>query len=146
VVKSSWALTPAESIRLECGRRGTDALVDGCIRLMRGQSVDVPLVEALAGPASGVVLDYEPDDEKRYWLRVWGARGLLWARDDVAVSAIRDGLADPHWRVREMSAKVIARHAIGDLLEAVAELRHDPIPRVRAAATRAVAVLTARGA
>jgi hypothetical protein len=145
-VKAYWALTPAESIKLECGRRGQDAVVDGCIRLMRGESVDVPLVEALAGPASGVVLDYEPGDEKRYWLRVWGARGLLWAWDDRAVDAIRDGLEDPHWRVREMSAKVIAKHAVGDLLEAVAEVRDDPVPRVRSAATRAVTVLTAHGA
>lgn len=37
-----------------------------------------------------------------------------------------------------MCAKVIARHAVGDLLEAVAGIRDDPVPRVRAAAIRAV--------
>jgi hypothetical protein len=41
-----------------------------------------------------------------------------------------------------MCAKVIARHAVGDLLEAVAGRREDPVPRVRAAAIRAVDTLT----
>jgi len=45
-----------------------------------------------------------------------------------------------------MATKVVARHLLGDLLIAVAELRADPVPRVRAVADRAVAVLTNAGA
>ena len=45
-----------------------------------------------------------------------------------------------------MAAKVIARHKVGDALNAVAALRADAVERVRAAATRAVTVLTAAGA
>jgi hypothetical protein len=45
-----------------------------------------------------------------------------------------------------MAAKVIARHRVGDALDAVAGLRTDPVPRVRAAAARAVVILTADGA
>jgi hypothetical protein len=41
---------------------------------------------------------------------------------------------------------VIARHKVGDALEAVAALRYDPVERVRAAASRAVTMLTAAGA
>jgi hypothetical protein len=84
--------------------------------------------------------------DQRYWIRTWGARGLLWAWDESATGAIGRAIEDPHWRVREMAAKVVARHRVGDLLDAVARLRDDPVPRVRAAAARAVAVLTSTGA
>ncbi|HEY1345468.1 MAG TPA: hypothetical protein VGF54_10815 [Streptosporangiaceae bacterium] len=45
-----------------------------------------------------------------------------------------------------MAAKVTAKHRIGEGLGAVVLLRDDPVPRVRAAAERAIAVLTATGA
>jgi HEAT repeat protein len=54
-------------------------------------------------------------------------------------------LGDEHWRVREMAAKVVARRKLGDAVEAVAALRADPVPRVRAAAERATVILTAAG-
>lgn len=141
-MKTAWG-PPRTMIEAECARRGKAALVDGCIVLMGGGDADYRLIDALAGPAANSIVDREPDDEQRYWLRVWGARGLLWVWDDVAVDAVRAGLVDSSWRVREMSAKVIARHTVGQLFEAVATLREDPIPRVRAAATRAIITLTA---
>ncbi len=142
---SQWGITPRQSIAIECANHGKAPLVDACIALMGGEDVDFRLIGVLAGPdAAGWVAD--TGETNRYWLRVWGARGLLWAWDDRATDAIHAGLADPAWRVREMSAKVIAKHAVGDLLEAVAELRQDPILRVRAAADRAVTLLTAAGA
>ena len=85
-------------------------------------------------------------ENKQYWLRVWGARGLLWAWDEIAVASVTAALRDDHWRVREMACKVIARHQVGDALPVVAELRDDPVPRVREAAARAVVLLTAAGA
>ena len=45
-----------------------------------------------------------------------------------------------------MCAKVVARHLVGDLLAAAVALRTDPVPRVRAAATRAVDRLTGHAA
>jgi len=45
-----------------------------------------------------------------------------------------------------MAAKVVARQLIGDALPAVADLRDDPVPRVRAAANRAVTLLSNAGA
>ena len=74
---------------------------------------------------------------------MWAARGLLHAWDDSATEAIIHATDDEAWRVREMAGKVVARHRVGDALDAVAALRDDPVPRVRAAAQRAVVILTA---
>jgi hypothetical protein len=144
--RSNWGLTPRQSIESECGRRGRAAVVDGCTRLLAGADVDERLVVALGGPHARRVLDHGPDSDQRYWLRVWAARGLLWVWDDDGLEAVRDALGDPAWRVREMAAKVVVRHLLGDLLSVVAELRADPVPRVRAVAGRAVAALTNAGA
>jgi len=143
--RSYWALTPRQSIELECARRGQAQLVSGCIALLRTQDVDDDLVIALGGPGARTILDSGPKPVYLYWLRVWAARGLLHAYADQAEQAVIEALADEHWRVREMAAKVIARYRIGAALEAVAELRQDPVPRVRAAASRAVVLLTAAG-
>jgi len=88
------------------------------------------------------VLDGHEGGKSGYWPRVWAARGLLHAWDERAVQAIIYATTDDAWRVREMAAKVIARHRVGDALTAVAELENDPVPRVRAAGKRAVVVLT----
>lgn len=45
-----------------------------------------------------------------------------------------------------MAGKVIARHRVGTAFAAIAELRADKIARVRAAAERAVVILTAEDA
>jgi hypothetical protein len=126
-VPSQWGITPRQSIELECARRGEPAVVDGCLRLLAGQPADDGLVFALGGPAARAVLD----GGQPYWLRVWAMRGLLYA------------WADESWRVRELAAKVIARRGLGDALTGLAALGDDPVARVRAAAGRAVAVLTA---
>jgi HEAT repeat protein len=71
---------------------------------------------------------------------------LLWAWDDVAQPAVLTALRDDAWRVREMAAKVVARHRLDAALSCVADLQEDPTPRVRAAAARALMRLTAAGA
>ena len=111
----------------------------GCMDLLAGGDADPDLVIALGGPGAPRVVSGE---NKQYWLRVWGARGLMWAWDDTAVASVTAALGDDHWRVREMACKVIARHRVGDALPAVAELRDDAVPRVRGAAARAVVLLT----
>jgi hypothetical protein len=152
VAKTAWGMTPRQSVERECGRRGQAAVVAGCVALLRGDDADAQLILALGGPPARYVLDTGPAPVHRYWLRVWGARGLLYAWDDApdaadsTAAALLDGLADEHWRVREMSAKVVARRRLGEALDAVAILRDDPVPRVRAAAARAVTLLAATGA
>jgi HEAT repeat protein len=138
-------MTPQQSIERECARRGRDEVVVGCRALLRDETADPELVLALGGPGARRILAGGSDDQ-RYWLRVWGARGLLWAGADGAVTEIRLALGDESWRVREMALKVIARHRLGDLTAEAADARHDPVARVRQAADRALAVLTAAGA
>lgn len=136
--------TPRLNIEAECGRRGKPALVAGCIALLDHEPVDEALVLALGGRAHGSqVLDSGP--EAQYWLRVWAARGLLWAWDPAAIPAILTALEDEHWRVREMSAKVVARNLVDEAFEAVSALAEDPVPRVVEAAARAVRILIASG-
>lgn len=60
--------------------------------------------------------------------------------------AIITATTDESWRVREMAAKVIARHLVGEALTAVARLKEDGTPRVRKAANRAVELLVQEGA
>lgn len=138
-----WGVTPRQSVEAECARRGEAAVVAGCVSLLRGRPVDSPLLFALGGPFARVVIEDGPEQRNQYWRRVWGARGLLYAWDDEASAALVDALADEHWRVREMAAKVIARRVIGAALDDVAPLRDDPVPRVRAAAQRALVAITA---
>ncbi len=138
-----WRLTPRQSVAAECARRGRAAVVGGCIDLLQGQDTDDALLIALAGPAAQAVLDGSAGGKAGYWPRVWAARGLLHAWDDRATAVIIQATADDAWRVREMAAKVIARHRVADALPAVSQLRTDPVPRVRAAAERAVVLVTA---
>ncbi len=142
---SHWGRTPRESIEAECRRRGPDAVVAGCRALLREQPVDPGLLQALGGPGAVKYLDGARHADT-YWLRVWGARGLLWAWDDAALPELLAATADDAWRVREMAAKVVARHQVGDALDHVVALRDDAVPRVRHAAERAVVRLTASGA
>lgn len=143
--RAHWDHTPRQSIEQECNRRGKDAVIVGCARLIAGKDTDPELLMALGGPGAEKFLDGGPHGDT-YWLRVWGTRGLLWLWDDSAFDAVSVALDDDAWRVREMAAKVVARHLLGDALPKVAELRNDPVPRVRAAAARAVTVLTEAGA
>ena len=135
---------PRRRIEAEAAQVGQPAFARVCADVLGGAEPDPRLVRVLAGGASGWFLD--APEENAYWARVWAARGLLWAWDDVATAAIVRAFDDDAWRVREMALKVVARHRIGDALTAAAELRGDPVPRVRAAATRAVTVLTATSA
>jgi HEAT repeat protein len=142
---TSPAWTPRQGVASVCIRRGAAEVVTGCVELIEGREVDGELVFALGGPpARWAVTGGESGPD--YWLRVWAARGLLYVWDDSAAPAVIDALGDEAWRVREMAAKVVARHRVGDALPVVAALADDPVARVRAAAERAVVRLTAEGA
>jgi HEAT repeat protein len=74
-------------------------------------------------------------------VRTWGARGLLHVWDDSATDAVVRGLADEHWRPAEMCLKVTARHDVAGTGDAAAALAGHELPRVRAQAMRALAVV-----
>jgi hypothetical protein len=139
-------MSPRERVRDECHRQGEGAVVAGCVDILTGRTVDERLLQVLGGPAAGQVLAGREGGTTGYWPRVWAARGLLYAWNQTAAAAVVAATSDEAWRVREMAAKVTARHRIGAGLDAVIRLRDDPVPRVRAAAGRAIVVLTAAGA
>lgn len=71
-------------------------------------------------------------------MRVWGARGLLYAWHGSARSAVRSALEDEAWRVREMALGVVARRGLSEERASVEAMRQDESARVRAAATKAL--------
>jgi hypothetical protein len=76
-----------------------------------------------------------------YWVRTWGARGLRYVWVDEVSYAIVQGLGDEHWRPAEMCLKVAALREVGEAGPgAVPWLDHE-LPRVRAAACRALGVV-----
>jgi hypothetical protein len=135
--------TPKQRIDAACAREGREVFARRCVELLEGGAADAEFVRVLAGRSTDWGLAAGP--ESGYWFRVWAMRGLLWAWDPLAYAAVRRSCGDEAWRVREMAAKVIARHHLGDAIEDVAALQGDPVPRVRTAAHRAVTALTSRG-
>lgn len=130
------AMTPRRRVEAECLRRGKAKVVAGCIALLAGRRADPDLIVALGGPpASWAVTGGVSGPD--YWLRVWAARGLLWAWDDRATPSILRALKDDAWRVREAATRVVARHRVEEALPRLGELTRDNNPRVRAAASRA---------
>lgn len=132
-----WGVTPKASVLAEVRRTGLADVAARCTDLLCGQPVDERFAYVLAGPTSRQVLEGREGGPDGHWPKVWALRGLLYAWDDVAEAAVFDATCDGSWRVREMAARVIGAHAIDDALEALDRLTGDPVPRVRAAASRA---------
>ncbi len=84
---------------------------------------------------------HDPSTWHDYWVRTWGARGLLHVWDDAATDAIVEGLGDDHWRPAEMCLKVTARHQVAGAGDAAAVLAGHELPRVRSQAMRALAAV-----
>ena len=101
-----------------------------CISVLGGGPCDSDFIVTLGGPPTVGLLHDGMRPGQEYWLRVWAARGLLWAGPGDDAVPLRAALTDESWRVREMTCKVIARHCVGDLLADVAGLSGDPVPRV----------------
>ena len=135
---------PRRSVEDLAVRYGRETVAAACRDLLAGRDVSPELVFGLGGPPARWAIDGSaagPD----YWLRVWALRGLLWLWDPGAAQAVVESLADEAWRVREMAAKVAARHLLDEALPTLVLLRDDPVSRVGSAAQRAVVRLTAPG-
>ena len=63
---------------------------------------------------------------------------MLYAWDRSAEPTVILALQDEHWRPREMALKVVAKRQVDCATKAASMLRDDPVPRVRAAAERAM--------
>jgi len=133
----------AELIADLAARLGVPRFVALCTDLMAGAEREqyVEELRSLTGH------DWRPGDDvfdreiwHDYWLRTWGARGLLHVWDDTATGAVVRGLGDEHWRPAEMCLKVAAKHEVAGTGDGAAALAGHKLPRVRAQAMRALAV------
>ena len=131
------AARPVDRISALVELVGADAVVDWCVDLLRGG--DPEAAEAL--PLSWLGGRSATGWTQDYWPRVWAARGLLHAYRPQAEPAVVAGLSDDSWRVREMCAKVVRAHELGSAADELAPRCADEVPRVRAAAVRAIAVV-----
>jgi hypothetical protein len=124
-------------------RLGVPRFVAVCTDLMAGAEREqyVDELRALTGhdwhPGDGV---FDREAWQDYWVRTWGARGLLHIWDDGATDAVVRGLGDEHWRPAEMCLKVAAKHDVAGTGDGAAALADHDLPRVRAQAMRALGV------
>lgn len=125
-------------------RVGLARFVDVCTDLLAGAPREryVDELRGLTGAA------WEPGDRVfdrtswgDFWVRSWGARGLLHVWHDDATAAIVAGLGDEHYRPAEMCLKVAARHEVAGSGDGAAALAGHDLPRVRAQALRCLAVV-----
>jgi len=135
---SIWGMTPRQSIEAACEQMGEKNIVDSCVRIINERDMDSELGYVLSGPSSRVILNGAAGGVSGLWPRTWALRAFLYAWDSSAESAVLICLSDDSWRVREMAAKVVARRHLGDALAQMAALQNDEVPRVRAAAQRAL--------
>lgn len=132
--------TPQFRIEMACERFGRAEVIRRCLALLAGGSDDPRFIVMLGGPHAMDLIGAGTPAQS-YWLRVWAARGLLWAGPGDDIDVLRAALTDDSWRVREMTCKVAARYRLGDLLDDISALESDSVPRVRAAAIRAVTLI-----
>jgi HEAT repeat protein len=111
--------------------------VRDCVEILSGGEADADFLIVIGGPNAKGVLAGRDGGLEGYWPRVWAARGLLHVWDDVATDALIAATTHDSWRVREMSAKVVARNHVAPAIDAVVALLDDRNARVRTAARRA---------
>ena len=126
--------TPAERIAKVVAELGEDEVVARATALIAGLNAGEEFLLAVGGRHAQGILDGAPP---LYWPEVWGARTFLYVWNDSAIPAVLAGLGNQAWRVREMSAKVVARRELAYPAE-VAVLAADEVARVRAQAARAL--------
>ena len=134
----------AERIRELDAQVGRDRFVEVCVDLLEGapRTAYVPELRYLTGHS------WEPGDRvfaaeswKDFWVRTWGARGLLHCWHDRATDAVVAGLGDEHYRPAEMCLKVSASHDVAGAGPGATALLAHELPRVRAAAVRTLGVI-----
>jgi hypothetical protein len=124
--------SPAERIAKVVAELGEDEVVARATALIAGLNAGEDFLLAVGGRHAQGILDGAPP---LYWPEVWGARTFLYIWNDSAIPAVLAGLGNQAWRVREMSAKVVARRELGYPAE-IAVLATDEVARVRAQSAR----------
>jgi hypothetical protein len=132
----------AELVVELAGHLGTRATVALCVELLEGTDradhwAELAYLTGLVFEEGSPTTD--PKHWHDYWVRTWGARGLLYVWDDSASAAVVAGLEDAHWRPGEMCLKVSTKREIGEAGPGAARLAVEgELPRVRVQALRAL--------
>lgn len=137
---------PREVVRAACAEHGEDVVIDAAVALLTGQ---VTAADAFMVPAELEKLKWltgsdnpggwrTPDPANFYWARVWAARVFLYVWRDDVVEALLVAAQDDAWRVREHVARITAQRELGQLADALLPMLDHELPRVRAAAVRAL--------
>lgn len=136
---------PRDVILAACAEYGEDVVIDWCVALLTGEisgedafGADLPKLVAITGFANPGGWAQPVDPVNFYWVRVWAARAFLYIWRDDVVDALLVVADDPAWRVREHVARIAAQRELGQLVEALLPMLDHELPRVRAAAVRAV--------
>ncbi|MCZ2402896.1 HEAT repeat domain-containing protein [Paenarthrobacter sp. Z7-10] len=129
--------SPTDRIAAAVDRFGERNVVERALTLLDGDDETQDFLLFMGGSHANGILNGAP---ALYWPELWGARAFMYIWDDSAAPAIRKGLDNRAWRVREMCAKV-AEHRGLPFSDALAALLADEVPRVRSAAARALAQL-----
>jgi hypothetical protein len=133
---------PSVLIGLAVERWGQRGLMDRCVHLYREMDWgDEPELMSFVAGENGLRWVELGFGVQGYFVRTWALRAMLYAWDESASKTVIDALEDEHWRPREMALKVVAKRLIDSDVDAVARLRDDPVPRVQAAARRAMELL-----
>jgi hypothetical protein len=115
-------------------RFGEDAVVLRSVSLLAGNNEGEEFLLFVGGEHAQGILDGAP---VLYWPELWGTRALLYVWNDTAADAVTASLHNQAWRVREMGARVAAARAL-PVTDQLVGLLTDEVPRVRAAAARAL--------
>jgi HEAT repeats len=135
-------MSPREAVDAASRAKGERQVALWCAELITAPDWKHPVLQWIGGAGLAAYRERGLDnDVNEYWLRVWGARGLLYAWTPQAAPAVVAGLGDPAWRVREMCGKVARRRELGEAAEALARLVNDEVPRVRVAALLGLAAV-----
>lgn len=136
---------PREVILAACAEYGEDEVIDWCVAFLTGEitgedayGADLPKLVAITGSANPGGWAQPVDPVNYYWIRVWAARAFLYIWRDDVVDALLAVADDPAWRVREHLARIAAQRELGQLVDALIPMLDHELPRVRAAAVRAV--------
>ena len=126
--------SPGDRIAQAVARFGEAAVADRAGALLSGANEGEEFLLWVGGRHARGILDGAP---ALYWPEVWGARALLYAWDESAASAVRAGLANQAWRVREMCCRVVALRELPFATQ-LRPLLGDGVARVRGNAARAL--------
>ena len=129
--------SPGDRIKEAVARFGEKDVAERAAALVMGANAGEEFLLIVGGRHARGVLDGAPP---LYWPEVWGARALTYVWDDSASSAVRLGLANQAWRVREMCARVVGARGL-PFAEELVPLLTDEVARVRAAGARALGVV-----